>query len=75
MSTITLKLAGMHCAHCVHAVEEIITKAGGIKTESVSIGLAEFSTTENWMGLELLKTELDREGFRILDVASLENEV
>lgn len=74
MLTIKMKLLGMHCGHCVRAVEEVLDNAEGVHTRCVSIGSAEITAENEWPGMDDLKKNLEREGYRVEDVVSLSNE-
>lgn len=41
MTTITLKLGGMSCQHCVRAVRTALESVDGVELERVDIGTAE----------------------------------
>ncbi len=43
MERITLKVDGMSCGHCVHAVQKAITSVAGATPEQVTIGSATVS--------------------------------
>jgi len=38
MATTTLKITGMHCAHCVRAVKEALEKVDGVRSAEVDLG-------------------------------------
>ena len=67
-TTFQLSLSGMHCGHCVHAVEELLSSTEGISQYSVSIGSGRMESDSTWDGLEELKVTLEREGYRVQDV-------
>lgn len=46
MSTITLKIDGMHCGHCVNAVKAALEDVPGVAVKDVKIGTATVDTIE-----------------------------
>jgi copper chaperone len=71
MKTEILTLSGMHCGHCVRAVEEVLTATEGIRKYSVVIGSAEIHVDEDWAGIQDLTAELDREGYQVGEVETI----
>jgi copper chaperone len=65
METVTLKVEGMSCEHCVKAVT---SAAGGLEgVESVNVSL-EAGTAEIWfdrakVGLDRIKSEIEDQGY------------
>ena len=47
-------LTGMHCSHCVRAVEELLKNTNGIRESTVGIGSVEIATDESWNGEDQL---------------------
>lgn len=38
MATMTLKITGIHCAHCVRAVKEALEQVDGVRSAEVDLG-------------------------------------
>jgi copper chaperone CopZ len=47
MKAVNLKVAGMHCGHCVRAVEEALAEVPGATVESVQIGRARVAVDDS----------------------------
>jgi copper chaperone len=43
METVTLKVDGMTCGHCVHSVKQALTSMEGVSLEQLAIGSAKVS--------------------------------
>jgi copper chaperone CopZ len=66
MSTIqqkTLSIDGMHCEHCVDAVQEALAGIAGVTVEAVEIGAAEVSYDPSLVSRDQLVAALDDAGY------------
>lgn len=67
MSTVTLKVSGMSCMHCKHAVESAVKALPGIeKVEAmVKEGKVEVSYDSSQVSLEQIKTAIEDAGYDV----------
>lgn len=65
MESITLKITGLHCAHCVRAATEALQDVSGVKAAQVNLqsGLAEISFDSTLCKTEDLAAALKEEGY------------
>lgn len=60
MTRVELKVEGMSCGHCVHAVREALAGIPGVKVEDIKIGAATVQVDESRVGVgQLLEAVAD----------------
>lgn len=64
-----LKIAGMSCNHCVHAVRTALAGLQGLSVRSVSVGLATVDVDPDQVTDEQIRLALDEEGYRLETIA------
>ncbi|MDR2780097.1 MAG: copper chaperone CopZ [Synergistaceae bacterium] len=67
METVTLKVEGMSCDHCVKAITSSVGKLAGVESVKVSLeaGTAEIKFDGSKVGLERIKSEIEDQGFDV----------
>jgi copper chaperone len=68
METITLKVEGMSCNHCVNAIEGSVGKLQGVSGVKVSldIGTVEVSFDQSKVTKEELKDAIEDQGYDVV---------
>lgn len=66
---INLKVSGMSCGHCVHAVREALGSVPGVKIEEVRIGSASVSFDEDKVTVGDLVDAVDSAGYEASEAA------
>ncbi|MCX7965701.1 MAG: cation transporter [Syntrophorhabdaceae bacterium] len=66
MATVTIKISGMSCQHCVAIVGKAITSVGGIKKVDISIGSAYVEYDESKTTLKEIEEAIEKEGYKII---------
>lgn len=61
----TLSIDGMHCEHCVEAVEEALSGVDGVTVEAVEIGEATVTYDPAGVGRDRLAEALDEAGYTL----------
>ncbi len=62
----TLKIEGMSCQHCVHAVTNALKKLPGIEVQSVEIGRATVAYDPAHVSRDQLKAAIEAEGYTVV---------
>jgi copper chaperone len=65
MATKTLKIEGMSCQHCVHAVKSELSKLD-LKVKDVKIGSAEVEYDEQKITEDKLKEAIETAGYKLV---------
>lgn len=67
MQSVTLKVDGMSCGHCVKAVESSVGELNGVEKVNVSLADAEvaISFDEAQVSLDQIKETIEEEGYDI----------
>jgi len=60
----TLSVRGMHCEHCVEAVQDALSALDGVTVEAVAVGSATISRDES-VPREQLAAALDDAGYEL----------
>lgn len=60
-----LKIAGMSCQHCVHAVKMALAGVEGVVVKDVSVGSARVEVDPARVTDEQIRAALDEEGYRL----------
>lgn len=63
MQTLSLKIDGMSCGHCVAAVRSALDRLEGVKTEQVEIGSARVSYDPGRATVEQIVDAVNDEGY------------
>ena len=66
MSTVSMKIGGMTCGHCVAAVKKALESVQGATVEQVAIGSAQVRFDESATSLAALEQAVEDEGYSIL---------
>ena len=61
----TLRIEGMHCAHCLHTVEKTLKALPGVIVESVELGRAEVAYDPRQTTLTVLAKALETHGYTL----------
>jgi copper chaperone len=67
METVTLKVEGMSCEHCVKAVTSSVGALAGVESVNVSLeaGTAEIKFDRSKVGLDRIKSEIEDQGYDV----------
>jgi copper chaperone len=67
METVTLKVEGMSCEHCVKAVTSSVGGLAGVENVKVSLetGSVEVTFDGSKTGLDRIKSEIEDQGFGV----------
>ena len=67
METVTLKVEGMSCDHCVKAITSSVGGLAGVESVRVSLdaGTAEVTFDRSKVGLDRIKSEIEDQGFDV----------
>ncbi len=63
MERVTLKIEGMTCSHCVHAVNGRLAKMPGVKVDHVEIGSATLEHDPAVATLDAIEEAIADEGY------------
>ncbi|WP_276352159.1 copper chaperone CopZ [Cohnella caldifontis] len=63
MSTVTLKVEGMSCGHCVKAVEGAVGQLGASGKVDLNAGLVTVEYDESKVALEAIKEAIEDQGY------------
>jgi copper chaperone len=63
MEQVTLKIEGMTCQHCVHAVNSRLSKMPGVKVDEVQIGSARLHRDPAVATLDAIEEAIADEGY------------
>lgn len=63
MTDLKLSIAGMNCAHCVHAVNSALTDLPGVTVKHVEIGLAELSYDPGKVSVDAIRDAIVDAGY------------
>lgn len=69
MATVTLKIQGMSCGHCVHAVSKALKGLPGVEDAKVEIGSAVVQYDPTQVTVEKLKGAIQDQGYDVVGVA------
>ena len=69
MTTLTMKINGMSCGHCVHAVTKALGAVPGVEVDKVEIGSAIVRFDPSTVHVERLKDVVEDEGYEVLETA------
>ena len=71
MKTITVKLGGMSCQHCVRAVAKALAQVAGLSDIQVDLAsqTATFSSEEATLDLTRIQAAIEAEGYEYLGVS------
>lgn len=65
MQSVTVKIDGMSCGHCVMGVKSALTDLPGVTVEEVTIGEAKVSVADA-AAIETVKKAIEEEGYQVL---------
>lgn len=65
--SVTLKITGMSCGHCVAGVEGALSGLDGVTIEEVKIGQATVNI-EDPATIDTVKAAIEEEGYEVVDV-------
>jgi len=68
MKTISLKIGGMSCGHCVMSVKKELAKIPGVEVENVGIGSAVLNIDEQVVTGEMVSRAIDEAGYTLLEM-------
>ncbi len=60
-----LKVEGMSCGHCVRALQDELTKLGGLQIENISVGEAKVRFDPAKITREMLANAVTEAGFEL----------
>lgn len=63
MESVTVKIEGMSCDHCVRAVRQALEQLADVEVESVDIGRARIRYPADAMGVERILTAIRDAGY------------
>ena len=66
MATVSMKIGGMTCGHCVAAVKKALESVGGATVELVTVGSAQVRFDEAATSINALERAVEDEGYSIL---------
>lgn len=68
MNTVTLKVEGMSCNHCVNAIEGALNKLEGVRSAKVSLADKEVTVTfdEAIVSLAKVKETIEDQGYDVV---------
>jgi copper chaperone len=66
MKTEEIKISGMSCEHCVHAVKKELDKIENLKIDDVRIGSAKVEYDETKVNDNLLEEAIENAGYKII---------
>lgn len=72
MESLSLKIGGMSCGHCVARVQKALTGLAGVEVRSVEVGAAELGFDPGQVTPERILEAVDRIGFepRVAEAAA-----
>jgi copper chaperone len=65
MEQVTLKIEGMTCHHCVHAVSNRLAKMPGVKVDDVQIGSAKINRDPELASMAAIAEAIADEGYTL----------
>jgi copper chaperone len=67
MQTVTLKVQGMSCGHCVKAIEGSVGQLEGVKQVNVKLdeAVVEVAFTESEVSLDKIKEAIEDQGYEV----------
>jgi copper chaperone len=66
MQTITLKVEGMSCGHCVHSVEGAVKKLGATGKVDLNAGTVTVEYDESKVTLDTIKEAIEDQGYDVV---------
>ncbi|MFD0696095.1 copper ion binding protein [Paenibacillus sp. GCM10027628] len=66
MQTITLKVEGMSCGHCVNSVEGAVKKLGANGKVNLSAGSVTLEFDESKVPLDAIKEAIEEQGYDVV---------
>ncbi|MWC28024.1 cation transporter [Paenibacillus sp. MMS18-CY102] len=66
MQTVTLKVEGMSCGHCVNAVEGALREAGAEGKVNLSAGEVTVEFDETKLELQAIKAAIEDQGYDVV---------
>ena len=64
MRTATLHIEGMHCGHCLNAVNRALSALPGVTLDSVQMGRASVHYDESVVGADAIRDAVAAAGYR-----------
>jgi copper chaperone len=65
MQTVTLKVEGMSCGHCVNSVEGVVKKLGASGKVDLSGGSVTVDFDESKVSLDAIKVAIEDQGYDV----------
>ncbi|OPH48285.1 copper resistance protein CopZ [Paenibacillus ferrarius] len=65
MQTVTLKVAGMSCGHCVNSVEGAVKKLGALGKVDLSGGSVTVDFDEAKVSVDAIKEAIEEQGYDV----------
>lgn len=65
MQTISLKVEGMSCGHCVNSVEGAVKKLGASGKVNLDVGSVTIDFDESKVSLDVIKEAIEEQGYDI----------
>lgn len=66
MQTITLKVEGMSCGHCVNSVEGAVKNAGASGKVDLNSGSVKIEFDESKVSLDSIKEAIEEQGYDVV---------
>lgn len=69
MTTVTMKISGMSCGHCVGAVRKAFANVQGVEVDKVEIGSATVRFDPAAVTMESLRAAVEDQGYQVVETA------
>lgn len=69
MDTLTLRISGMSCGHCVAAVKSASESVNGVSSVSVDLEQGSAFVSGSDLDQKALKTAIEEEGFEVTSIS------
>lgn len=66
MKNITLKVEGMSCQHCVHAIESALRQIGADGKVDLNLNSVEVNFNEDTTTIEQIKDAIEEQGYDVV---------
>ncbi len=64
-ATLTMRIEGMSCGHCVRGVTQALASVGGVEVEQVAVGSATVRYAPGSVGADTIVRAVEAEGYTV----------